>query len=79
MSWETAPVPGEVFLGPSALRDPPDRAGAPGILELKESPVTEVDQGSTVYKDLPAAQDLAAARVVKERRGRRTIPLWDLE
>lgn len=72
-------MPGEVFPGRLALRDPLDPAGAPGILEQKESPVTEADQGSTVYKDLLVRQDLAAARVVKERRARRTIPLWDLE
>lgn len=79
MTWETVPVPGEVSPGQSAPRDPLDPVGAPGILELRESPVMEEDQGSMVYKDLLVKRDLAVARVVKERRARRTIPLWDLE
>lgn len=76
---ETVPVPGAVSPGRWALRDPPDPAGPPGILELRESPVTEGHQGSTVYKDLLDKRDLEAARAVKERRALRTIPPWGWE
>lgn len=76
MSQETVPVPGEVFLGRSALRDPLDPMGSLGFLGQRERPVMEEDQASAGCQDLPAKQDLEVALVVRERRALRTTPLW---
>lgn len=76
VSWETVPVPGEVFLGRLAHRDLPDPTGPLGFLDRRESPATEEDQDSTDCKDLLAKQDLKAALVVRERRAPRITPLW---
>lgn len=70
------PVPGEVFPGRLALRDPLDPAGPLGFPEGRESPVMEEHQASTGCKDLLAKRDLEVALVVKERRAPRTTPLW---
>lgn len=76
VSGETAPVLGAVFRGLLGLRDRAEPAGPLGFLEQRESPATEEDQASTDFRGLLAKLDLAVAPGVRERRARRTTPLW---
>lgn len=75
VSRETVPVPGEVFRVRPDPRGRLDPTEPRGILEQRESPATEVYQGTAVW-DLLAQLDLAVTPGVKERRAPRTTPLW---